>query len=243
MRGVRCATLAAVAVFGFASVASAADLPTKAPVYKAPVAAPLYSWTGCYLGAHVGGGWGRTTWANTSGLDEGTSNIDGFLGGGQVGCDYQTGPLVFGAEASFSWANIRGQHRDPVPTFNAQVLHSEVTWLSTVTGRAGYAVDKLLFYVKGGGAWAHDNYWDVDDTRGNIADASETRRGWTVGGGVEYAFAPNWSAKVEYNYLDFGTSRVRLTCPTCMLGFFYKDITQDIHAVKLGLNYRFNLWR
>lgn len=223
--------------------AMAADLPVKAPVYKAPPAvAPVSSWTGCYLGAHIGGGWGRKRWTNTSGLDEGTSNIDGVLGGGQVGCDYQTGSWVFGAEGDISWTGLRGGHRDPVLNFSDQVLNNEVRSLGTVTGRIGYTFERALLYVKGGGAWVNDKYWDVSDTRGNIANATETRTGWTVGGGVEYAFAPNWSAGLEYNYLNFGTNRVQLICPVCAAGYFFKDIKQDIQTVKLSLNYRFN-WR
>lgn len=223
-----------------AGPALAADFPVKAPIYKAPP--PVFSWTGCYIGAHVGGGWGSTSWASTAGLDEGTSDISGVLGGGQIGCDYQTGPLVIGAEGSFSWSSIKGSHRDPVPAFNDQILNTEVQWITTVTGRVGYALGRILFYAKGGGAWAYDKYWDVRDGVGTVATATETRSGWTVGGGVEYAFAPNWSMKVEYDYLNFGTSRATLICPPCMAGFFLKDIKQDIHTVKLGVNYRFNWW-
>ena len=225
-----------------AGPAVAADLPVKAPVYTAPPP-PAFSWTGCYIGAHIGGGWGRKNWANTSGLDEGTSEIGGVLGGGQVGCDYQAGPFVIGAEGTFSWADLEGSHRDPVPAFNDQVLNNRVEWIGTATGRIGYAFDRVLFYAKGGGAWVADKYWDVSDTRGNIANAAETRTGWTVGGGIEYAFAPNWSVKGEYNYLDFGTNRVTLTCPVCGAGFFLKDVRQDIHTAKLAVNYRFNWWR
>lgn len=229
-----------VAALVAGGTAQAAEL---SPIYKAPkavVAPPSYSWTGCYVGVHVGGGWGEKHWANTSGLDEGTSDIGGVLGGGQVGCDYQTGPWVFGGEGNVSWADLTGEHRDPVPVFNNQVLHSEVDWLATLTGRVGYAINNTLFYVKGGGAWAGDKFWDVADGVGTIANASETRSGWIVGGGVEYGFAPRWSAKAEYNYLDFGTDRVTLICPGCTAGFFNKDITQHIHIVKVGANYRFN---
>jgi outer membrane immunogenic protein len=230
---------AALTALVLGGAAQAADL---APVYKAAkavVAPPPYGWTGCYIGAHAGGGWGEKHWANVSGLDEGTSDIGGPLAGGQVGCDYQTGAWLFGAEGTASWTDLAGEHRDPVLQFNNQVLHSEVDWLATLTGRVGYVFDRFLLYAKGGGAWAGDKFWDVADGVGTIATASETRSGWTVGGGAEYGFAPRWSAKLEYDYLDFGTNRVRLDCPGCMAGFFNKDITQHIHVVKVGVNYRF----
>jgi outer membrane immunogenic protein len=243
MRGVRCATLAAVAVFGFASVASAADLPKKASVYKAPAAAPIYNWTGCHVGLHIGGGWGTAKWTDPAPdpgqltTDEGTDSLSGMLGGGQIGCDYQTGTWVFGIEADASWASLSGEH--PNPIFVPDVLHTKVDGLGTVSGRLGYAIDKALIYAKGGAAWSHNKYPVSAPNTGTFATATESRWGWTVGAGLEYGLTPNWSVKLEYDFLDFGTERVRLDCPTCSAGFFEKDIDQNIHAVKLGANYKF----
>jgi outer membrane immunogenic protein len=228
--------------------AAAADMAVATPVRARPpvVVAALYNWTGCYVGGHVGGGWGKKSWTDPSpdpgqiSTDEGTDDVSGFLGGGQLGCNFQTGPWLFGAEGDFSWANLSGDH--PNPIFVPDVMHSKVDWLSTVTGRVGYAFDRALIYVKGGGAWAHDKFSVSDPTSGTFATATETRWGWTVGAGLEYGLAPNWSVKLEYNYLDFGTDRVRLNCPICTSGGFDKDIRQQIHAVKLGVNYRFNWW-
>ena len=108
-----------------------------------------------------------------------------------------------------------------------------MNWVSTLTGRAGLAFDRWLVYGKGGVAWAHEKYDTNFYTFPGTASLSETRIGWTVGAGVEYAFAPNWSTKLEYNYMDFGTRNVSFA------PFRTTEIDQQIHAVKLGINYKF----
>jgi outer membrane immunogenic protein len=208
-----------------------ADLPVvrKAP----PPAVALYSWTGFYIGAHLGGGWGDKDWVAVGVSPLGSHDISGFLGGGQVGFNFQMGAWVFGAEGDFSWANLEGNHVDTV-FFGNNI--TEVDWLGTVTGRLGYAWDRTLVYVKGGGAWASDKY---TVTVGGLffAGADATKEGWTIGAGLEYGFAPNWSAKFEYNYLDFGTDRVRFVAVAG--GSFLRDVDQEVHAAKVGINYRF----
>src|SRR5207248_3313507 len=105
------------------------------------------------------------------------------------------------------------------------------------TGRVGYAWDRALFYVKGGAAWAHDKFADVTAVTGFTVDnADRTRWGWTVGAGAEYAFAPNWTAKLEYNFMDFGKQRETFVGP---LVAFPTDIDQYVHVVKVGVNYKF----
>jgi outer membrane immunogenic protein len=237
----RWASVAAVALI--VAPASAADIPSVYKAPRAPIVAPLVQpWSGCYVGAHIGGGWGRAKWIDPQpapgqvSTDEGTSDISGFLAGGQVGCNHQIGPWVFGAEADASWADLTGDH--PNPIFVPDIMHTKVNALGTVTGRIGRSFDRALFYVKGGGAWTDIDYSVSTPAAGVFATASEMRWGWTVGAGVEYALTPEWSLKFEYGYLDFGTERVRLTCPVCGAGFFDKDIDQQIHTAKFGANYR-----
>lgn len=239
--------------------ALAADLPVKAPP-KAPAAPAItYNWTGVYLGGNVGGGWGRKNWTFlqtvSPGLcgglpscpfDEGGHSVDGWLAGGQVGFNWQTGRWVLGAELMWDWADLSGQHNNPAAPGN-DILRSQVDSVGLVTGRIGYAWDSLLLYGKGGGAWVRDKYERAfgNTTFGPIGTvfsvASETRWGWTLGGGLEYGFAPNWSAGLEYDYVHLGTHRLRFTTvgQPSFDPFLDEDIRQHLHLLTFRVNYRF----
>src|SRR5215475_4922649 len=143
------AAVAAVSMFAGGSVL-AADLPAKAPYYKAP---PAYSsWTGCYLGAHIGAGWGTKAWRDEDDITFSSYNVNGLLGGGQVGCDYQFAHrVVIGVQGSFSGTNIKGE--GPVNFSDEKSLESKINWIGTATARVGFTADSALIYVKGGGAW------------------------------------------------------------------------------------------
>jgi outer membrane immunogenic protein len=232
---------AALATVALAGAAQAADLPRKAPV--APYAAP-FSWTGFYIGAHVGWGWSKTEWSDRCFSDApcvpgavtdaafgplGSYNLNGFLGGGQLGYNWQAGWAVFGVEADASGTDIKGSGVCIHVSFQCS---SKIDALGTITARFGGAVDRALLYVKGGGAWVHEKH-TVSDSHDDSGAASETRWGWTVGAGLEYAFAPNWSGKVEYNFLDFGKDTIAF--PPAMQA----KLEQTVHTVKFGINYRF----
>jgi outer membrane immunogenic protein len=213
-----------------AAPAAAADMPVKAS--RAPIVAPaIYNWSGFYIGAHVGRAWGTKDWVGVGVGPLGSHDIDGFIAGGQVGFNYQVGAWVWGAEVDLSWADLDGGHVDAVFAGNNR---TEVKWLGTATGRVGHAWDHLLIYVKGGGAWAGDVY--TVTAPGFFREARDTNWGWTVGAGLEYGLAPNWSMKIEYNYLDFGTKRITFTSGGAS---FDRDVDQRIHVVKYGINYRF----
>jgi outer membrane immunogenic protein len=205
------------------------------------IAAP-YSWTGFYIGGHVGGVWGNIEYSDAA---AGATHIppggistdpDGFIGGGQIGFNYQTGRWVFGIEGDFSWSNADGSVTFfPVATPTTVTTSTEVNWLATVTGRIGYAWDRWLIYAKGGAAWM-----DADLTsRGTVipggsVSVGDTHSGWTVGAGVEWALAAGWSTKLEYNFMDFGTDTLvslPIVNPT--------NADQQVHAVKFGINYKF----
>jgi outer membrane immunogenic protein len=219
--------------------ALAADLVVKARPMPPPVP---FSWTGFYIGAHLGGAWGSKDWADpTNGLDEGVVNIgshdvSGFIAGGQIGFNWQApgSNWVLGVEGQFSWADLPGDHG-----FTDNILKTKVGWFGTVAGRLGYAFDRVLVYAKGGFAFAHDKF-EHADLDGGIIDhvevGDQTRTGWMVGGGIEWALSGNWSLKGEYNYMNFAKKSVTLVGPEFAFLF---DIDQQIHVAKFGINYRF----
>jgi outer membrane immunogenic protein len=228
--------------------ALAADLrmPVKAPVV-AP--APYFNWSGCYIGAHGGGGWGeKRVFDPILAGDLALHDVSGALAGGQVGCDFQTGAFVFGIEGSASWADINGDSLDLLGL--GLRAHSQIDFLGTFTGRIGWAWDRTLLYVKGGGAVADERYRATCSTLlgaclgtgllvgDTLARADETRWGWLVGAGIEWAFMPSWSIKLEYNFMDFGRERVDFALAGGGTAAF--DIDQHVHVVKAGINWRFN---
>ena len=146
--------VASVGMLAFGvTTASGADM--RRPVYQAPppLPIPIFRWTGCYIGAHVGGGWGHKTWSDPllGGLEFSSHDVSGWLAGGQIGCDYQAGAVLFGVEGQYSWANLKG---DSVDTLSGEILsdHTKVEALGTITARLGYVWDRTLLYVKGGTA-------------------------------------------------------------------------------------------
>ena len=231
------ASIATLIAFAAAPV-MAADMRLPASPAPPPLA---YTWTGFYLGAHMGSAWTNSEWT-TVGVPGTDASIDaaGFIGGAQIGLDYQfASRLVIGIEGDFTGStmskSVNGCFIDP-----AQTCTIKNRWTALLTGRLGYAFDSSLFYVKGGAAWGNFNYENPDPvSAGETFSANQTRTGWTIGGGWEYAFTPNWSAKVEYNFVDFGNENVTLVGP---ITSFAENIKNDIHQVKLGVNYRFGGW-
>jgi outer membrane immunogenic protein len=232
-----------------AGTAIAADVSYQAapPVPAPPM--PAFSWTGFYVGAHAGHGWSLNEQTFTSILGNLLTNENnytgaGFLGGAQAGFNYQVGPWVWGVEGEFSSAGIDGEGNCVIASPTALLnCDTKADWLGTAAARIGFASNKTLVFVKGGGAWVHDKY-DVSDfeppPRSDSVD--QTRLGWMFGTGVEYAFYGNWSAKVEYDYLDFGTQGVTFPGLPAFSPQFIRttvDIRQRIQLVKFGLNYRF----
>jgi len=223
--------LGATALVALTAHASAADLPartyTKAPAYTAPAA--VYNWTGFYIGGHLGGAFG----------DSSSIQGDGgrFMGGVQGGADYQFATnWVIGIEAQYSWMNSGNTGR-LFP--DGTVVSTNNDQLGSVTGRLGYTWGPALLYAKGGYAWKGSN--DISVSNAGIAQPFATsgnaKDGYTVGAGLEYMFAPSWSAKVEYQYYNFGNTTVSsLAIPTPGNSASYNN---DEHTVKAGINYRF----
>ena len=216
-------------------IATAADL---RPVYPAPPApiVPAWSWTGFYLGVHIGSGWGTKQYDNFIGgigTFDSSHTVNGFIGGGQFGYNWQTGGTVWGIEVDISGSGVEGSGGCSFIVVQLN-CRTSVDAFGTIAGRFGVAFDRALVYIKGGGAWVGNSY-TVSNVAGTVSNTVEdTHWGWLLGGGVEYSFTGPWSAKIEYNYMDFG--REGYTFPTFPSRW---DIEQHLHAVKFGINYRF----
>jgi outer membrane immunogenic protein len=225
-------TVALVAL-GATVPALAADLGARAPYYaKAPAyVAPIYNWTGFYIGGHIGGEFGGS---NSFAGTLNNNNSGSFLGGLQGGADYQFAPnWVVGIEAQYSWLSNNNSIVFP----NGGIYANNQRGLGSVTGRLGYTWGPALLYAKGG--YAYSDY-NESLTLGGVPQAfalnSSHHDGYTVGAGLEYMFAQNWSAKVEYQYYNFGSTS--FVSPAALVPF--GSIRNDEHTVKAGINYRFN---
>jgi outer membrane immunogenic protein len=221
----------AVALAALAGPALAADMPArpyaKAPAYTAP--AVVYNWTGFYIGGHVGG-----AFAGDNSLQSSDAR---FLGGVQAGFDYQFAPnWVLGAEAQYSW--LGGGNNNNLVFPAGTVVNGRVAdQIGSVTGRLGYTWGPALLYAKGGYAWRDGNNigMTVAGAPAAFTTSGNSKDGYTVGAGLEYLFAPNWSAKAEYQYYNFGNTTVTAG-PADVVGARFRN---DEHSVKVGVNYRF----
>jgi outer membrane immunogenic protein len=225
-------TAATIAALGAALPARAADLYRGS--YRAPpvYATPLYNWTGFYIGGHVGGAFSSDN--NFSGLGTGNNGNGRVLGGLQAGADWQFNPnWVVGVEGQYSW--LSGNVGAIFPGGFAYTNNQR--GLGSIAGRAGYTWGPGLFYVKGGYAYSDNNETvTLNGTPVAFATTGNHSNGYTVGVGVEYMFAPNWSAKAEYQYYNFGSANFSAPGPLVAAGSF----TTDDHVVRAGINYRFN---
>jgi outer membrane immunogenic protein len=279
---------AALGALAFAGAALAADLPARTYT-KAPMMSAVFSWTGFYVGGHVGAGWGTTE----SNLDVGRTLIsngidlvslalvlplaqtqmNGFLGGVQAGYNWQSGIMVFGIEGDFSGADIKGN----APCLLVLNCGSKVDWTADITGRLGATVgDRGLLYVKGGAAWINRKFsignsvavaaggggsLAFNDGDGGAFSAggaingsvTNTRLGALLGAGIEYSVTSNWSVKLEYGYMDFGSQNVNVPVVAsggycypvgnCHSGSFAfnanVNLKDAVNAVKVGANYHF----
>ncbi len=246
-----------------ASSSQAADLPFKAAPQA--VAPPAYDWSGIYIGAHVGGGWATNDLSDPGiGLVAlalpgfpvvQTTDSSGILGGVQAGWNYQFGRFILGTELDFSWADVNGTNASTFAvgvggagTSITRTLTADTNWIGTSTLRLGYAHDRWMFYSKVGVAYDHTKYtsvWVANGPGGGPifgGTGSKTQVGWTVGFGAEWAFWNNWSAKLEYDFMDFGSKTIPINGtlgvggPGASFGLVNE---QTINEVKFGLNYKF----
>ena len=237
--------IAASIVLSASLAAQAADLPQPPPPPpQAPVAyippQPSYDWGGIYLGINGGWGWGNGKWtANTAvGNFSANANDNGGIIGGTLGFNYQMNAFVFGVEGDWDWSGMNTGTTSNVCTFSG-TCQTGNNWLSTLRGRFGFAVDRVLFYGTAGGAFAN-----VQSTF-NGANTTHTQAGWTAGVGVETAFAPNWTAKIEYLYVNLGTGSVSCSTTACTTfnapnGPIPVSVGLTENLFRVGVNYKFN---
>jgi outer membrane immunogenic protein len=213
--------LATIGLLGLAATnAVAADLPRGMPTKAPAVFAPGYSWTGFYLGVNGGGAFGRSDWNGF-----GDTDVSGGLVGVTAGYNWQSGQWVLGIEGDIDWANIKGDFTNAACPTGCE---TKIGWLGTARGRLGYAFDRVMPYITGGAAFG-----DVKATQFGVGSVSDTNVGWTAGAGVEWAVMANWTAKLEYLYVDLGD----VSCAACLPAASNVDFRS--HLVRAGLNFRF----
>jgi outer membrane immunogenic protein len=231
------ATVGLIAL-GIAAPASAADLPTKAP--PPPMLPPIYNWSGFYIGAN--GGWAEShncwDFVPIAGavVSDGCRNRSGGVAGGQIGYRWQSNQFVFGLEAQGDWADLTNSRVSLInPAFSTR---TQTDGIGLFTAQLGYAWNAALLYVKGGAAVTNTDF-SIRTTVGDVevASASASRWGGTVGVGFEYGFAPNWSVGVEYDHLFMGDANTSFVNP--ILVGATNRISQDVDMVTFRLNYRF----
>lgn len=254
MRRFALALVASVALIGSAA---AADMPVKMPV-KAPIIIPMYNWTGFYVGLNAGGSWGRqendlVTVPGGAVLFANTDHLNGFIGGGQIGYNWQTGHWVFGVEADFQGSGQKADGSFVLAGGGANCINlcpagltttytDKLDWFGTVRGRVGYAMGATgnwLPYVTGGWAYGHGAISGTTVSGAVVTpfSASQDYNGWTLGGGVEWAFADHWSVKGEYLYIDFGNGPTVPVNAAGTLAIVSGRMSDNI--ARLGINYKF----
>ena len=218
--------------------ALAADLPQpgppppRAPATYVPVPVPVFTWSGVYIGVNGGYAFGTSNWNDPVDGPTGNFNTTGYLAGGTVGGNYQWGQFVFGVEGDWDWSNLNGT------SFTNCIggCETKSDWLATARFRAGYAWDRILFYGTGGGAFGN-----LQAGWGTYPFSSSTQIGWTAGAGVEFALSPNWTAKVEYLYVDLGNQSCAFA--NCAGGYPSTSVATAVtlteNVVRVGVNYKF----
>lgn len=207
------------------STASAADLSPR-PYYKGMPRSVVgyYNWTGFYAGVFGGYGWGTSDWSSPAV----STDPSGALFGATLGYNWQSGSLVYGLEADMGWSMIKGDVACGIGR-----CETENKWLGTGRVRLGYALDRFLPYVTGGVAFGNV---EATNTATGLSGASDTMFGWTAGAGLEYAFMGNWTAKLEYLYVDLGD----FSCGAACSAVVPSNVDFSASILKVGLNYKFS---
>src|SRR5215470_18343293 len=238
MKGTWGSSVAAFLVIASSSAFAADLLVRKAPPPPRPVIVSVYNWTGFYIGGNLGGAWASGTLTDNFTDARFTGNHSGFIGGGQIGYNWQVSPLfVLGVEGMFDGTSISNSG-DTLTIFNGDVLQGSVKtdWISTVAARFGYAANNLLFYGKAGGGWVQNSATVTDLRTGFSVSNSNTNSGWLVGAGAEYGLTPNWTMKFEYDYLGLSS---RTTDAGVLFPGDTITLKRQINMFTVGVNYKF----
>ena len=218
--------LAGVSVLALGVIpAKAADLVRRRPPPPPAYVAPVYNWTGFYVGINGGGGFGHSSLSNAFGATG--FNTSGGLAGGTIGYNYQIGQAVIGIEGDGDWSDIGGSTSSGICAGASCTVRND--WLATVRGRLGYAYGRFMPYVTGGAAFG-----DIKTSVAGFGGSTTDKVGWTAGGGVEAIINGPWSAKLEYLYVDLGKG----SCGAVDCGV-PTDASLHSHVVRVGINYRF----
>jgi outer membrane immunogenic protein len=248
--------IAAVALIALGTGgARAADMAVKAPPPPPP---PIFSWTGFYIGGNIGGAWSRNNWGVVDPLfvtNFNNANNGVFIGGGQIGGNYQIGQFVIGGEWDFDWASNNNNNTGiviPALGNNLFVVTNNNRWITTVAARFGWAINHFLLYGKLGGGWVGSNNVTVTNLTTGVSltcgtfttltnCGNNSTGGWLAGVGVEYAFTNNWTVKAEYDYLGLGnrTFVVPVGSPF-FAGDTFTSGNRNVQTFKVGFNYLFN---
>ena len=228
---------------------TAAATPAPAPPVYVPAPAPVYNWTGFYIGGNLGAGFTSGSFSDTLGSTFTNSSSTTFLGGGQVGVnDEFWGGVVVGAEAMFDWAPNQNNTltATTIPALGAGTATATINnrWLTTATGKLGYAWDRVLLYGKGGGAWVGqtNSNLTVGGVPFTVGNTSNTNWGWTAGVGVEWAFWGTWSARAEYDFVGLNNQNFTVTNGAGALVDTISATNRHINMVTAAVNYKFGLW-
>jgi outer membrane immunogenic protein len=246
--------LASAAMLLSPLAAHSADVAVKAPP---PPPVPVFSWTGFYIGGNIGGAWANNRFTDTLFLTNFNNNNTGvFIGGGQIGGNYQIGQFVIGGELDFDLAATNNNAGVVIPGVGNIVVTDNNRWISTVAARFGWAIDHWLVYGKAGGGLVGNNDLTLTNLTTGVSFTCGSARapftsfincgnnstfGWLVGAGFEYAFTNNWTVKFEYDYLGLGsrTFFIPATAPL-LAGDTFTSNARNLQMVKIGFNYLFN---
>jgi outer membrane immunogenic protein len=241
------ATAALSVLLATLMAANAADVPPYArPVAPTVYLPPPFSWTGFYIGPNLGGAWSQRNLTDTL-LGLSLSNVNdrgAFIGGGQLGFNYQFGNFVLGIEADFDGVAATNSPGTGVvgPAFGTIQVISNNRWITSVAGRFGVTNDTWLFYGKAGGGWIGRDNLTITNTvtaASITGSTNNTSSGWLVGAGIEWAVAPNWSVKIEYDYLGLDSETFTAPAGTFLAGDTFATSNPNIQMVKIGANYLF----
>ena len=232
-----------LAAMAIASPALAADLPQplppapQAPVAYIPPPPPVYNWGGIYFGLNGGYSFGSSNWSSSGASGTGNFNLSGGLVGGTLGANFQSGEFVFGIEGDLDWTDIKGSVSSTTicPFGGSCTFQTENDWLGTVRGRFGYAFDRVLVYGTAGGAFGNIK---PQLTNALVGSSTSTEFGWTAGAGVEFALPANFTARIEYLFVDLSKGSFACTAAQCMTAVSV-PVSFDASMVRVGLDYKF----
>jgi outer membrane immunogenic protein len=205
----------------------------------------VFSWTGFYIGGNLGAAWTQGNASDSFGNSWSNSQQAVFTGGGQVGANYQFNWLVVGVEGDFDWLanNHNSSNAIDIGTGHALQFSANNRWIATVAGRVGVAANNWLFYAKSGGGWVGVNNPTVTDvtTGASISVSnSNSNSGWLAGGGIEWAFVPNWTAKIEYDFLSLNNRSLTVPGGFPISGDVVTINNRDVQTLTVGINYLFH---